>query len=125
MLKMKTKMEEREPPMEPEPAGGGSDGVAGNITVSDKPRDARVVRELLRLMGKGEYKLRIMHQFLELCYRYVIDVLSDAQMYTDHIGKTSIDPDDFRLAIQSKINFSFSQSPTSRGKNPYPKIWFY
>ncbi|XP_020582113.1 transcription initiation factor TFIID subunit 9 [Phalaenopsis equestris] len=110
-------------------AGGAA---AGRELEADEPRDARVVRELLRSMGITErhYEPRVLHQFLELCYRYVVDVLSDAQVYAEHAGKTNIDPDDVRLAIQSKINFSFSQPPSrevllelarNRNKTPLPK----
>ncbi|XP_039125623.1 transcription initiation factor TFIID subunit 9 [Dioscorea cayenensis subsp. rotundata] len=99
---------------------------------AEEPRDARVVRELLRSMGigEGEYESRVVLQFLELMYRYVVDVLGDAQAYAEHAGKTSLDPDDVRLAIQSKVNFSFSQPPPrevllelarSRNKIPLPK----
>ncbi|RWW16818.1 hypothetical protein BHE74_00020459 [Ensete ventricosum] len=93
--------------MEGDGGGGGLREEAG------EPRDARVVKELLRSMGlgEGEYEPRVVHQFLELAYRYVVDVLSDAQVYADHASKTAIDPDDVRLAIQSKVNFSFSQPP--------------
>ncbi|ONM27947.1 Transcription initiation factor TFIID subunit 9 [Zea mays] len=83
-------------------------------SVADEPRDARVVRELLRSMGlgEGEYEPRVVHQFLDLAYRYVGDVLGDAQVYADHAGKAQIDADDVRLAIQAKVNFSFSQPPS-------------
>ncbi|AQK89678.1 Transcription initiation factor TFIID subunit 9 [Zea mays] len=82
-------------------------------SVADEPRDARVVRELLRSMGlgEGEYEPRVVHQFLDLAYRYVGDVLGDAQVYADHVGKAQIDANDVRLAIQAKVNFSFSQPP--------------
>ncbi|KAJ8471181.1 hypothetical protein OPV22_025524 [Ensete ventricosum] len=112
--------------MEGDGGGGGLREEAG------EPRDARVVKELLRSMGlgEGEYEPRVVHQFLELAYRYVVDVLSDAQVYADHASKTAIDPDDVRLAIQSKVNFSFSQPPPRevllelarrRNKIPLPK----
>ncbi|PWZ56875.1 Transcription initiation factor TFIID subunit 9 [Zea mays] len=105
--------------------------VAG-ASVADEPRDARVVRELLRSMGlgEGEYEPRVVHQFLDLAYRYVGDVLGDAQVYADHAGKAQIDADDVRLAIQAKVNFSFSQPPPrevllelarSRNRMPLPK----
>lgn len=113
--------------METEPGGAGG-GVAGTTTTEpDEPRDARVVRELLRSMGvgEGEYEPRVVHQFLELCYRYVVDVLSDAQVYSDHAGKPSIDPDDVRLAIQSKVNFSFSQPPPREVTNPNPNFFYF
>ncbi|RWW24210.1 hypothetical protein BHE74_00003302 [Ensete ventricosum] len=88
-------------------------GARDEMEEAAEPRDARVVKELLRSMGlgDGEYEPRVVHQFLELAYRYVVEVLSDAQIYSDHASKTAIDPDDVRLAIQSKVNFSFSQPP--------------
>ncbi|WOL09767.1 hypothetical protein Cni_G18520 [Canna indica] len=110
--------------------GGGSRREEAEAT--EEPRDARVVKELLRSMGlaEGDYEPRVVHQFLELTYRYVVDVLSDAQIYADHAAKPAIDPDDVRLAIQSKVNFSFSQPPPreillelarNRNKIPLPK----
>ncbi|CAL9123145.1 unnamed protein product [Musa acuminata var. zebrina] len=116
--------------MERDGGGGGREEV--EVEAAAEPRDARVVKELLRSMGlgDGDYEPRVVHQFLELAYRYVVDVLSDAQIYSDHASKTAIDPDDVRLAIQSKVNFSFSQPPPrevllelarSRNKTPLPK----
>ncbi|KAF3775254.1 Transcription initiation factor TFIID subunit 9 [Nymphaea thermarum] len=77
----------------------------------EEPRDAKVVKSLLESMGVQQYEPRVVHQFLELWYRYVVDVLTDAQTYSEHAGKPSIDCDDVKLAIQSKVNFSFSQPP--------------
>jgi transcription initiation factor TFIID subunit 9B len=51
------------------------------------------------LYPKGEYEPRVVHQFLNLVYRYVGDVLGDARVYTDHTKKAQIDADDVRLAI--------------------------
>ncbi|OVA03800.1 Transcription initiation factor TAFII31 [Macleaya cordata] len=94
------------------------------------PRDAKIVKSLLKSMGVGEYEPRVIHQFLELWYRYVVDVLTDAQVYSEHAGKPAIDPDDIKLAIQTKVNFSFSQPPPrevllelarNRNKMPLPK----
>ncbi|CAB4302765.1 unnamed protein product [Prunus armeniaca] len=96
----------------------------------DLPRDAKIVKTLLKSMGVEEYEPRVIHQFLELWYRYVVDVLTDAQVYSEHAGKPAIDCDDVKLAIQSKVNFSFSQPPPrevllelarNRNKIPLPK----
>ena len=75
------------------------------------PRDAKIVKSLLKSMGVEDYEPRVIHQFLELWYRYAVDVLTDAQVYSDHAGKSTIDTEDVKLAIQSKVNFSFSQPP--------------
>ncbi|MBA0779282.1 hypothetical protein Gotri_003550 [Gossypium trilobum] len=96
----------------------------------DLPRDAKIVKSLLKSMGVEDYEPRVIHQFLELWYRYVVDVLTDAQVYSEHAGKQTIDCDDVKLAIQSKVNFSFSQPPPrevllelarNRNKVPLPK----
>lgn len=96
----------------------------------DMPRDAKIVKSLLKSMGVEEYEPRVIHQFLELWYRYVVDVLTDAQVYSEHAGKSAIDSDDVKLAIQSKVNFNFSQPPPrevllelarNRNKIPLPK----
>ena len=49
--------------------GAGNAGMMGST--SDEPRDAHVLRELLRSMGlsEGEYEPRVLHQLLELAYR--------------------------------------------------------
>lgn len=96
----------------------------------DMPRDANIVKTLLKSMGVDDYEPRVVHQFLELWYRYVVEVLTDAQVYSEHAGKAAIDCDDVKLAIQSKVNFSFSQPPPrevllelarNRNKIPLPK----
>ncbi|KAM3335541.1 hypothetical protein ACQJBY_029813 [Aegilops geniculata] len=102
------------PALQPAAAGGGASGSP------DEPRDARVVRELLRSMGlgEGEYEPRVVHQFLDLAYRYAGDVLGDAQVYADHAGKPQLDADDVRLAIQAKVLLELARS---RNKIPLPK----
>ncbi|KAL8488988.1 hypothetical protein ACS0TY_025049 [Phlomoides rotata] len=75
------------------------------------PKDAKIVKELLKSMSVDEYEPRVVNQFLELWYRYVADVLTDAQVYSEHAGKSTIDSGDVKLAIQSKVNSSFSQPP--------------
>lgn len=42
-----------------------------------------------------------------------MEILSDAQVYAEHAGKSAnaIDTEDVRLATQSKVNSSFSQPP--------------
>ncbi|KAK7264204.1 hypothetical protein RJT34_31809 [Clitoria ternatea] len=109
---------------------------SGGTDMADKdeelamPRDAKIVKSLLKSMGVEDYEPRVQHKFLELWYRYIVDVLTDAQVYSEHAGKSAIDCDDVKLAIQSKVNFSFSQPPPrevllelaqNRNKIPLPK----
>ncbi|ERN11281.1 hypothetical protein AMTRI_Chr04g242770 [Amborella trichopoda] len=94
------------------------------------PRDAKIVKTLLKSMGVENYEPRVLHQFLELWYRYAVDVLTEAQVYSDHAGKPAIDSEDVKLAAQLKLNYSFSQPPPreillelarNRNKVPLPK----
>ncbi|XP_058085119.1 transcription initiation factor TFIID subunit 9 [Magnolia sinica] len=94
------------------------------------PRDAKIVISVLKSMGVREYEPRVVHQFLELWHRYVVDILTDAQIYSEHAGKPAIDCDDVKLAIQTKVNSSFTQPPPrevqlelarNRNKIPLPK----
>lgn len=77
----------------------------------DVPRDAKIVKSLLKSMGVEDYEPRVVHQFLEIWYRYVVDVLTDAQVYSEHATKSTIDSDDLKLAIHSKLNFTSPQPP--------------
>ncbi|MCD7463747.1 Transcription initiation factor TFIID subunit 9 [Datura stramonium] len=67
----------------------------------DLPRDAKIVKTLLKSMGVDDYEPRSCINF----WNY------DAQVYSEHAGKASIDSDDIKLSIQTKVNFSFSQPP--------------
>eukprot|EP00897_Mesotaenium_endlicherianum_P003203 jgi/Mesen1/2910/ME000175S02066 len=98
---------------------------------TELPRDARVVIAILKSMGVHDYEPRVVNQFLELSYRYATDVLGDAQAYAEHAGRRGVDVDDVKLAIQSRVNFSFTQPPPreivmelARARNavPLPKV---
>jgi len=45
-------------------------------------------------MGAEEYEPCVIHKFLELWYRCVVDVLKYAQVYSEHASKSAIDIDD-------------------------------
>ncbi|KAF1788685.1 Histone-fold [Phytophthora cactorum] len=45
---------------------------------------------------------------------YVTDILVDAQEYSMYADKQSIDPDDIRLAISSRLNHHYAQVPPGR-----------
>ncbi|KAL3681127.1 hypothetical protein R1sor_024083 [Riccia sorocarpa] len=97
----------------------------------EEPKDAKLVKSILELMGVQKYEPRVVNQFMDLWYRYVVDVLGDAQLYSEHAGKQAIECDDVKLAIQSRVNFSFTQPPSRetllelakvRNSIPLPKI---
>jgi transcription initiation factor TFIID subunit 9B len=96
-----------------------------------EPRDAKLVKAILRSMGVQQFEPRVVNQFLEFWYRYVVDVLGDAQVYAEHAGKAALDCDDVKLAIQSRVNFTFWQPPPRetllelakiRNSIPLPKV---
>nr|XP_027086135.1 transcription initiation factor TFIID subunit 9-like [Coffea arabica] len=58
----------------------------------------------------------VIHQFLQVCYnRYVVYVLRNGQIYSDHAGKSVIDSDDVKLAIQCQFQLL---APSSRSSGP-------
>ena len=42
---------------------------------------------------------------------YTTEVLEDAQLYASHAEKSDVDLEDVRLAIQSRVNLSFTNPP--------------
>lgn len=47
----------------------------------------------------------------ELFPGYVTDVLDDAKVYSNHAYRKSIDADDIKLAVQMKMDHSFTTPP--------------
>jgi transcription initiation factor TFIID subunit 9B len=97
------------------------------IKSGDLPNDAKIIAQILKSMGIDEVQGRVIPQLLEFMHRYVREVLEDAAIYANHAGKTGLDLDDVRLAIQSRVNYSFTQPPPreflielAHGKNAVP-----
>ncbi|PWN51861.1 TFIID-31kDa-domain-containing protein [Violaceomyces palustris] len=80
------------------------------------PRDARLMALILASMGLTDVQPQVLLQLLEFSHRYTYDVLSDALIYADHAstrqGTTSVTLDDVTLAIQSRVGYSFTSSPS-------------
>ncbi|CAI9736526.1 transcription initiation factor TFIID subunit 9 [Octopus vulgaris] len=75
------------------------------------PRDAQVMAAILKDMGVQDYEPRCINQMLEFAYRYVTDVLDDSKVYSSHASKKNIDGDDVRLAIQCRMDHTFTTPP--------------
>lgn len=95
------------------------------------PRDARVMAQLLKSMGVDEYQPRVLNQLLEFMYRYVSEVLQDGLMYAEHAGRTELAVEDVQLAVQARVNSSFTQPPPrelllelakEKNSNPLPNF---
>lgn len=79
------------------------------------PRDARLVALILASMGVADVQPEVLLQLLEFAHRYTYDVLSDALVYADHASgrqaSTNVTIEDVSLAIQSRVNYSFTKPP--------------
>ncbi|XP_013855841.1 transcription initiation factor TFIID subunit 9 [Austrofundulus limnaeus] len=91
------------------------------------PKDAQVMIQILKDMGVTEYEPRVINQMLEFTYRYVTTIIEDAKIYATHAKKSSVDTDDIKLAIQCRMDQSFTSPPprdflleVARQKNQTP-----
>ncbi|XP_016399085.1 transcription initiation factor TFIID subunit 9-like [Sinocyclocheilus rhinocerous] len=75
------------------------------------PKDAQVMMQILKDMGITEYEPRVINQMLEFTYRYVTTIIEDAKIYSTHAKKSNVDADDIRLAIQCRVDQSFTSPP--------------
>ncbi|KAI9143945.1 transcription initiation factor IID, 31kD subunit-domain-containing protein [Paraphysoderma sedebokerense] len=78
---------------------------------SDSPQTAKLLALLMQSMGIDESDPRVTQMLLEFAHRYIIDTLHDSLLYSDHAGRTEIDIEDVKLAIQSRVNYSFATPP--------------
>ncbi|XP_056267026.1 transcription initiation factor TFIID subunit 9 isoform X1 [Pseudoliparis swirei] len=75
------------------------------------PKDAQVMVQILKDMGITEYEPRVVNQMLEFTYRYVTTIIEDAKIYATHAKKSTVDADDIKLAIQCRMDQSFTSPP--------------
>ncbi len=68
-----------------------------DILKMEAPRDAKVIATILKAMGVEEFQPRVMNQLLEFLYRYVTEVLQDAQLYSEHASRTELSLEDVQL----------------------------
>lgn len=84
------------------------------------PRDARTIALIASSMGIQEVETSALVQLLDFCHRYTYDVLQDAMVYADHANSgsasrgapTSVSLEDVQLAVQSRVNYSFTPPPS-------------
>ncbi|KAJ3589328.1 hypothetical protein NHX12_010173 [Muraenolepis orangiensis] len=83
--------------------------------------------QILKDMGITEYEPRVINQMLEFTYRYVTTIIEDAKIYATHAKKTTVDAEDIKLAIQCRMDQSFTSPPprdflleVARQKNQTP-----
>ncbi|KAJ3192411.1 Transcription initiation factor TFIID subunit 9B [Irineochytrium annulatum] len=63
-------------------------------------------------MDIQDYDPRVLPQLLEFMHRYILDVLADSQLFAEHAGRTEVEVDDVRLAVEGKVAHSFTSVPS-------------
>ncbi|KAF4146398.1 Transcription initiation factor IID 31kD subunit [Phytophthora infestans] len=76
-----------------------------------QPLDVLSMQQLLESMGADKFEPRVVAQLQEFVHRYVTEILVDAQEYSMYADKQTIDADDIRLAISSRLNHHYAQVP--------------
>nr|CAB3266802.1 transcription initiation factor TFIID subunit 9B-like [Phallusia mammillata] len=79
--------------------------------LANMPKDAHTIVAMLKDMGVTDYEPKVIHQMLELTYRYVSEVLDDAKTFANHAGRSTVTLDDTKLAIKSQLDHSFTNPP--------------
>lgn len=86
---------------------------------------------ILQSLGVEDYDPKVVHQLLEFAHRYTSDVFQDSLIYAEHANKNDLDLDDIQLAIQGRVNHSFTTPPPKefllelaqeKNKTPLPLI---
>ncbi|KAI9907518.1 hypothetical protein PsorP6_003502 [Peronosclerospora sorghi] len=75
------------------------------------PLDMISMQQLLESMGADRFDPRVVAQLQEFLHRCVTEILVDAQEYSMFADKQTLDPDDIRLAIASRLNYHYAQVP--------------
>lgn len=78
-----------------------------------EPVDATTVREILDSMGASQHDAAVVPQLIDFMFRHCTNVFKESRVYARHIDpKKDPDIDDLKLAVQTRVNFSFMQPPT-------------
>ncbi|UZJ57078.1 hypothetical protein CBS101457_006398 [Exobasidium rhododendri] len=105
--------------------GGAVKGIESSTKASGSnlayvPRDARLVALILDSMGIEDVQPPVLMMLLEFAHRYLYEVLQDSLVYADHAnsskttnaGVSTLTLEDIQLAIQSRVNHSFTGPPS-------------
>lgn len=75
------------------------------------PRDAKVISLILRSQNIKHCSPKVILQLLEFSYKYVTDVLTDANNFADYCSRKNITADDVKLALQTRVGKQFVTPP--------------
>jgi transcription initiation factor TFIID subunit 9B len=73
------------------------------------PPSARAIALLVASTpGVHDAQPGVLHQLLEFAHRYTGQVLQDAQVYSEHAGRSGrVEMDDVTLAVQARVGWEF------------------
>eukprot|EP00658_Telonema_sp_P-2_P046390 TRINITY_DN3454_c0_g1_i25.p2 TRINITY_DN3454_c0_g1~~TRINITY_DN3454_c0_g1_i25.p2 ORF type:complete len:167 (-),score=47.55 TRINITY_DN3454_c0_g1_i25:173-673(-) len=73
-------------------------------------------RDILHSMSIEQHDPAVVHQLLEFTHRYVSDIFEESRHYADYAAggadRKEVGVEDVKLAIQTRVNFSFMQPPS-------------
>lgn len=100
--------------------GAESSTKSSGTHLSYVPRDARLMALILDSMGIQDVQPPVLMMLLEFAHRYLHEVLQDSLVYADHAnsskatnaGVSSLTLEDVQLAVQSRVNHSFTGPPS-------------
>ncbi len=95
------------------PSVTGNQGAASSASgdILSQSKDVQTMISVLKDMGVEEFEPRVVNQLLEFSYRYITNLLEDAKAFSNHAGKKTIDSEDIKMAIKSKVDYSFTTTP--------------
>jgi transcription initiation factor TFIID subunit 9B len=76
------------------------------------PRDAKLTSILLNALGIENTEPQVIPMVLEFMHRYTLHILQDAQVFSEHAGRSEITVEDVKLAITSRLGHSFINPPS-------------
>eukprot|EP01090_Pellita_catalonica_P006493 TRINITY_DN16723_c0_g1_i1.p1 TRINITY_DN16723_c0_g1~~TRINITY_DN16723_c0_g1_i1.p1 ORF type:complete len:164 (-),score=24.61 TRINITY_DN16723_c0_g1_i1:4-495(-) len=75
------------------------------------PESGQAVAHILRTMGVQDCEPLVVHQIMEFMHTYIRELLKDAETYSLHAHKKTIDVEDIQYAINSRVKVD----PFARG----------
>jgi len=98
----------------PKDPGGETAPDANAGASTSLPSDALRIHQLIKSMGIDDYEPRVVNQLMDFMYKYVTDILLDAEAYSEQANKAAgvVEMDDVMLGIQSRTAYSFVQPPS-------------
>lgn len=85
--------------------------VNSTASLFNQSKDAQTMISVLKDMGVEEFEPRVVNQLLEISHRYITNLLEDARAFSSHAGKKTLDSEDIKMAIRSKVDYSFTTNP--------------